>query len=134
MVVYEEDDSVSQKNTSMGVDGLVAESQRFDFVENPGHPEVELIGWDYEEAPLSVEPLAMVVDPFSRKSDLGVMNRGIKGKQPKSDWLLQNLKAFGEVLGASYVEFEDRVEKLLLDIEARRNKRHTVNQGTKKGT
>uniref|UniRef100_A0A2N9EHM0 Reverse transcriptase domain-containing protein n=1 Tax=Fagus sylvatica TaxID=28930 RepID=A0A2N9EHM0_FAGSY len=104
MVVYEEDDSVSQKNTSMGVDGLVAESQGFDFVENPGHPEVELIGWDYEEAPLSVEPLAM------------------------------NLKAFGEVLGASYVEFEDRVKKLLLDIEARRNKRHIVNQGTKKGS
>ncbi|GMY21282.1 hypothetical protein FCV25MIE_16525 [Fagus crenata] len=118
MVVYEEDDCGTSENTSMGADGLIVESQGLDLEENPGHSGVELLGWDYEEAPLSVEPLAMVVEPPFPKSDLGVIHRGAKGKKPKSDWLLQNLKAFGEVLGASYIGFEDRVEKLLLDIEA----------------
>jgi hypothetical protein len=127
LVVYEEDDSGTWENTSMGVDGQIAESQGFNFEENPGYLGVELLGWDYEEAPLNVEPLTMVVEPPSLKSDLGVMHRGVKGKKVKFDWLLQNLKAVGEVLGAPYVGFEDRVEKLLLDIEARRNKRHTVN-------
>ena len=133
LVVYEEDDADTWENTSIGVDDQIVESQGFDFADNPGHSEVELIGWDYEETPLTVEPLAMVVEPISLKSDLGVMIRGVKGKKPKSDWLLQNLKAVGEVLGASYIRFEDRVEKLLLDIEARRNKRHIVHQGIKKG-
>jgi hypothetical protein len=133
MVVYEEDDSDTWENTSIGANGLLVESQGFDLEENPGQAGVELLEWDYEEAPLSVEPLAMVVEPPSPKSDLGVIPRGAKGKKPKSDWFLQNLTAVGEVLGASYIGFEDRVEKLLLDIEARRNKRHTGNQGNKKG-
>ena len=36
--------------------------------------------------------------------------------------------------GASYEGFENRVEKLLLEIEARRNQRLNANQGEKKGT
>lgn len=134
LVVFEEDDAETWENNSTGDDGLLVESQGLDFDKNQGQPGMELLGWDFEEAPLVVEPLAMVVEPSSPGNDPGLLDNIVMGNKPKSAWLIQNLKAFGEVLGASYIGFEDRVEKLLHDIEARRNNQPTDIQGAKKKT
>lgn len=61
------------------------------------------------------------------RCDAGLLDRAKVRNKQKSTWLIQNLKAFGKVLGASYEAFEDKVENLLLEIEARRNQRLNAN-------
>ncbi len=39
-------------------------------------------------------------------------------KGPQSTWVLEQLKEFGLILGASFVDFEDKIMELLIDIKA----------------
>lgn len=52
-------------------------------------------------------------------------------KGPQSAWGLNQLKEFGDYLGASYARFEDRVMMLLCDIEASTGAPKTIGKGCK---
>lgn len=79
--------------------------------------------------PLVVTPLAMVVPLES----LSTVNQDIKVVPPPQplDWVLQQLKAFGKVLGASIKGNEAEVLGPLMTIDARRRK-DIGNSGQKK--
>ncbi len=37
-----------------------------------------------------------------------------------SDWVMNKLKRFGKLVGASYEGYEDKVIEILMDVDARR--------------
>ena len=84
---------------------------------------------DWDEDAMWVEPLAISLpdaEPRTKaKAIFGNQEKSIgsvqphnSNKGPQSDWGLSKLKEFGEYLGASYEGFEDRVTRLLCEIEA----------------
>ncbi|GMY37358.1 vesicle-fusing ATPase-like [Fagus crenata] len=84
---------------------------------------------DWDEDAMWVEPLAISLpdaEPRTEvKGNLGNQEKSTGPvpspnltKGPQSDWGLSKLKEFGEYLGASYEGFEDRVTRLLCEIEA----------------
>ena len=113
IVVFVELHSNTWEDRSLRDDGLYIESKGDEFAENQAQTGVELLGWDFEDALMEVEPLAMVAEPHSPGCDAGTFDKIEVGNRQKSAWLLQNLKVVGKVLGASYEGFEDRVEKFL---------------------
>jgi hypothetical protein len=100
---------------------------------NPVHSGEAILSWDSDEAPLEVVPLARIEASYSPEQAKGLVVTEDEKKKQKSAWLLHNLKAVGKVLGAYYEGFEDRVERLLLDIEERRNQRINDHLEVKKG-
>uniref|UniRef100_A0A2N9FRM3 Reverse transcriptase domain-containing protein n=1 Tax=Fagus sylvatica TaxID=28930 RepID=A0A2N9FRM3_FAGSY len=103
---------------------------------DPGEVETEIMVLDGEDPegqkdlePLSVEPLAVAFPS-------GIENAGDKvGKDYRrkaSDWVLRRQKAVGKLLGASYVGYEQAVEDLLMDIEARHIQRKANMVGTRR--
>ena len=65
-----------------------------------------------------MEPLA-VVTPQEVESGVVVMADSEWESAP-SNWVLNKLKGFGKLMGASYDGYEDKVIKILRDINARR--------------
>ena len=72
------------------------------------------------------EPLAMVMPPEDGTCVLAEL-----GKQVHSDWVLNKLKAFGKLVGASYECFEEQVLEVLMAIDAQRR---LVGPGNRKST
>ncbi len=69
-----------------------------------------------ENSPAWIEPLAM---SFPTVESETVRDGGDKANPTThSEWSLQKLTEFGEYLGASYEGFEDRVLRLLSEIES----------------
>jgi uncharacterized NAD(P)/FAD-binding protein YdhS len=72
------------------------------------------------------EPLAMVMPPEDGTCVLAEL-----AKQVHSDWVLNKLKAFGKLVGASYECLEEQVLEVLMAIDARRR---LVGPGSRKST
>ena len=84
----------------------------------------ELGCWD--DKALWVEPLAISF-PAVEESTVQSAQAGAKGvteaipmaiKEPQSNWVMEQMKEFGLVLGASFDGFEDKILELLVKIEA----------------
>jgi hypothetical protein len=99
--------------------------------------------WDDDA--LWVEPLAIslpeIEERLEEKGILDDLDNSTGDSQPpqppkgpQSDWGLNKLKEFGEYLGASYDGFEDRVMKLLCEIEASTGVTRINGEGSKQHT
>ncbi len=80
----------------------------------------------WEDEALWVEPLAISF-PAIEKNTVKSAQAGAKRamdavpvaiKEPQSDWVMEQLKEFGLVLGASFEGFEDKIMDLLVKIDA----------------
>ncbi len=134
LVIFEEMEPENWEDRSFGNDEVHWEVKGDELLVNQVHSGEALLSWDSDEAPLEVVPLARIEVSHSPEQAEGLLATKEEEKKQKSAWLLHNLKAVGKVLGAYYEGFEDRVEKLLLDIEERRNQRINDHLGVKKGT
>ena len=68
--------------------------------------------------PMLVQPIAMVC-PFLEATKTELPKIGFY-QNPPSDWLMGQMKAFGDLVGASYESYEEEVITLLQKIELRR--------------
>jgi hypothetical protein len=134
LVIFEDVESKNWEDRSLGDEDVHWEVKGDELLVNQVHSGEALLSWDSDEAPLEVVPLARIEVSHSPEQAEGLLATKEEEKKQKSAWLLHNLKAVGKVLGAYYEGFEDRVEKLLLDIEERRNQRINDHLGVKKGT
>jgi hypothetical protein len=81
----------------------------------------ELVCWGDEVVPLEIEPLAI-----SKLETISMEAGGVKEKEDigqediPSEWVVGRSKRIGKLLGASYVGNEERVTRLLMEIDARR--------------
>jgi hypothetical protein len=81
----------------------------------------ELVCWGDEVVPLEIEPLAT-----SKPETISVEAGGVKEKEDThqedipSEWVLGRSKRIGKLLGASYAGYEERVTRLLMEIDTRR--------------
>ena len=102
-----------------------------------------VVSWD--EDALWVEPLAISLPEIEeRPEEKGTLDNlenptgdsqpPLPPKGPQSDWGLNKLKEFGEYLEASYDGFEDRVMKLLCEIEASTGVTRINGEGSKQHT
>ena len=132
-VIFEDMESENWEDRSLGDEDEHWEVKGDELFINQVHSGEALLDWDSDEAPLEVEPLARIEVSHSPEQVEELLATKEEEKKQKSAWLLHNIKAVGKVLGASYEGFEDRIEKLLLDIEESRNQRLNDNLGVKKG-
>ena len=89
----------------------------------------EAIKGQNDSEPLSVEPLAVA---FPSGAETAGDKVGKDYGRKASDWVLRKQKAIGKLLGANYEGYEEAVEKLLLDIEARHIQRKANMVGARK--
>jgi hypothetical protein len=81
----------------------------------------ELVCWGDEVVPLEIEPLAI-----SKPETISMEEGGVKEKEDigqeeiPSEWVVGRSKRIGKLLGASYVGNEERVTRLLMEIDAQR--------------
>jgi hypothetical protein len=105
-------DQVEAKTRVMVLDGEVLEGQK-------------------DSEPLSVEPLA-VAFPSGAENARDKVGKDYRRKA--SEWVLRRQKAVGKLLGACYEGYEQAVEDLLMDIEARHIQRKANMFGSRKTT
>ena len=134
LVIFEEVESENGEDRRLGDEDEHWEIKGDELLVNQVHTGEALLSWYSDEAPLEVVPLARIEGSQFPEQAKGLLATKEAEKKQKSAWLLHNLKVVGKVLGAYYEGFEDRVEKLLLDIEERRNLRINEHMGVKKGT
>ena len=103
-------DQIEDENGALVVDGEAVEGQK-------------------DAEPLSVEPLAVA---FPSGAETAGNKVGKDNGRKASDWVLRRQKAIGKLLGANYEGYEQAVEKLLLDIEARHIQRKANMVGSRK--
>ena len=92
IVVFVELHSNTWEDRSLRDDGLYIESKGDEFAENQAQTGVELLGWDFEDALMEVEPLAMVAEPHSPGCDAGMFDKIEVGNRQKSWHLMRDLK------------------------------------------
>jgi hypothetical protein len=94
----------------------------------------ELVCWGDEAETLDVEPLAISkpvenelqeVVTHTQEPEVVVSPSGVEDSSPgvevsPSDWVLGKSKRIGKVLGASYHGNEERINRLLMEIDGRR--------------
>ncbi len=74
-----------------------------------------------ESDTLEVQPLSMISPLLADYNTSSEEKPSLEFYQnPPSDWVLDHMKAFGSLVGASYEGYEDEVIALLQKIDSRR--------------
>jgi hypothetical protein len=113
--VVETLNSLVVKNNGENIEPLLLESGVGESEDHSSIVRGEVVG-NEELMPLLVEPLAVAV-PLDMESFSGKEVQ-VAGRTP-SEKVLRKLKGVGKILGARFKGYEQRVTKLLMDIEAR---------------
>ena len=74
--------------------------------------------------PMVIQPIAMVCPLLEASSMQDIPKIGFY-QNPPSEWVMGQMKAFGELVGASYESYEEEVISLLQKIELRRPQSRT---------
>ena len=87
----------------------------------------ELMCVEDSETPMVVTPLVMAVPPEEESYGRAIVDKTENEEPPPLEWVLDELRRFGEVLGASYAGHELEIMKLLMTIDAsRQHDRHAT--------
>lgn len=80
----------------------------------------ELVCWGDDVAPLEIEPLATSKpEDVSMKAGCVMEEKITHQEVNPSEWVLGRSKRIRKLLGASYVGYEERVTRLLMEIDTR---------------
>ena len=87
----------------------------------------ELVCVEDNETPMVVTPLAMEVPPEEESYGRELVDKTESEAPPPLEWVLDELRRFGEVLGALYAGHEMEIMNLLMTIDAsRQHDRHNT--------